>query len=136
MASTALPYRYIGSLDLSKKALILVIIVLFIFSGNLLDFGVCGRLSCDIIPSLRRYFKRVLYLVPLLYWNIRILYPLWLFLVVALNFKNTCSTLVLLANSLTFSNRDVLLRRVIKYLLLLYVEYLNELYILLDIFSR
>ena len=121
MASTALPYRYIGTLDLSKRALTLAIIVLFIFSGNLLDSGVCGRLSCNIISSFRRYFRRVLYLVLLLHWNIRILYPSRLFLVVALNSKNTYSTLVVLANSLTSSNRDFLSRKVIKYLLLLLV---------------
>ena len=136
MASTVLPYRYIGALDSSKRALTLVIIVLFILSGNLLDSGVCSGLSCNIIPSFRRYFRRFLYLVPLLHWNIRILYPLRLFLAMALNSKNTCNTLVLLANSLTSSNRDFLLRKVIKYLLLLYIRYLNRLYTLLDIFSR
>ena len=136
MASTALPYKYIGTLDLSKKALTLAIIVLFILSGNLLDFGVCGGLSCDIIPSFRRYFRRFLYLVPLLHWNTRILYPLRLFSAVALNSKNTYNTSVLLANSLTSSNRDFLSRKVIKYLLLLYVGYLNGLHTSLDIFSR
>ena len=136
MASTALPHRYISTLDSSKRALTLAIIVLFILSGNLLDSGMCSGLSYNIIPFFRRYFRRFLYLVPLLYWNIRILYPLRLFSVVALNSKNTCNTSVLLANSLTSSNRDFLSRKVIKYLLLLYIGYLNRPHILLDIFSR